>query len=251
MSSLFQFDILALSLKAFNMHKARAALLLFAVIGLSFAQVGVAPQHENGEAIVVNKCSTPVFYVSMGDSGFVSTLPAGGIYREQFRLRYLGDDPSGEGRYGGISIMLSPNQTIAQAADKQQAFFQSTITQFEYTYHPLLLPGLWYDVSNVNGYIYNTDDGWNGERPWPFQADGLIVEGTTNDCPSVVCPGGNPNGNSSCVQAYTHSKDDWASHGCRNNNSIVLTLCTVVSSLEDVISFGLPQSAGQTHNECL
>ncbi|KFY69017.1 hypothetical protein V496_00604 [Pseudogymnoascus sp. VKM F-4515 (FW-2607)] len=232
------------------MHYTKAA-VLFVVIGLSFAQLGVAPQHENGEAIVVNKCSLPVFHVSMGDSGTVGTLPAGGIYREQFRPRYLGDDSSGEGKYGGISIMLSLNQTIAKAADKQQAFFQSTITQFEYTYHPLRLPGLWYDISNVNGYVFDSDDGWNGKRPWPFQANGLIVEGTSSDCPKVVCPGGNPNGNSTCLQAYTHPKDDWASHGCRNSNSIVLTLCTVVSSLEDVINFGLTQSSGQTHDECL
>ena len=89
-----------------------------------------------------------------------------------------------------------------------------------------LPPGLWYDISNVNRYVYNTDNGWNGIRPWPFQEDGLIVEGTSEECATVVCPGGNPNGNSTCIQAYTHSKDDWATHGCRNNNSIVLTLCT-------------------------
>src|ERR1700712_2822919 len=117
----------------------------------------------------------------MGDSGSLETLPPDGVYREQFRLRYLGDGYPGEDKYGGISIMLSPNQTITAAVDKQYAFFQSTITQFEYTYHPLKPPGLWYDVSNVNGYVFNTDSGWNGLRPWPFQEDGLIVEGTSKE----------------------------------------------------------------------
>jgi hypothetical protein len=168
----------------------------------SFAQLGIAPQHENGEAIVVNKCGVPVYYVSMGDSGSFRTLSPDGVYREQFRLRYLGADYPGEDKYGGISIMLSPNQTITAAVDKQQAFFQSTITQFEYTYHPLKPPGLWYDISNVNGYVYNTDNGWNGIRPWPFQEDGLIAEGTSEECATVVCPGGNPDGNSTCIQAY-------------------------------------------------
>ncbi|KAH8674861.1 hypothetical protein BGZ60DRAFT_359273, partial [Tricladium varicosporioides] len=174
-----------------------------------------------GEAIVVNKCGIPIYYVSMGDSGSFGTLPPDGVYREQFRL-----GPFRNGTYGGISIMLSPNQTIAAAVDQQHAFFESTITQFEYTYYPPTLPGLWYDISNVNGYVFNNDSGWNGIRPWPFQADGLIVEGTSKECTTVVCPRGNPNGNSTCVQAYTHPTDNWASHACRNNNSIVLTLCT-------------------------
>jgi hypothetical protein len=104
----------------------------------------------------------------MGNSGSVRSLPIGGIYRERFRLRYLGDDSSRGGKYGGVSIMLSPNQTISSAVDKQQAFFQSTITQFEYTYHPMVSPGLWYDISNVNGYIFNSDHGWDGKLPWPF-----------------------------------------------------------------------------------
>jgi hypothetical protein len=99
----------------------------------------------------------------------------------------------------------------------------------------MVSPGLWYDISNVNGYIFNSDHGWDGKLPWSFQADGLVVEGTSVECPGVVCPGGNPHGNSTCIQAYTHPKDDWASHGCRNNNSIILTLCTVVSSLREVV----------------
>jgi hypothetical protein len=232
------------------MRKTELAAFLFMGLTPSFAQLGIAPQHENGEAIVVNKCGVPVYYVSMGDSGSFKTLSPGGVYREQFRLRYLGADYPGEDKYGSISIMLSPNQTITAAVDKQQAFFQITITQFEYTYHPLKPPGLWYDISNVNGYVYNTDNGWNGIRPWPFQEDGLIVEGTSEECATVVCPGGNPNGNSTCIQAYTHSKDDWASHSCRNSNSIVLTLCTEVSALNDVIDIEFPTDGGQELHRC-
>ncbi|KFY18144.1 hypothetical protein V492_00113 [Pseudogymnoascus sp. VKM F-4246] len=217
--------------------------LIFAGIALSVAQPGVAPQHENGEAIVVNKCDIPVFYASIGDSGTVQTLPPGGIYRERFRLRYLGKDHDGEAIYGGISIKLSPNQTIA--GDKQ-AFFQSTITQFEYTYHPLNAPGLWYSVSNVNGYVFDSDNGWNGILPWPFQKDGLIVEGSSSDCATITCPGGNPNGNSTCIQAYTHSKDDWSSHGCRNSNSIALTLCPNLNFSNNVDTTKIPPNDSQS-----
>ena len=119
------------------MLKTELAAFLFMGLTPSFAQLGIAPQQENGEAIVVNKCGVPVYYVSMGDSGSFGTLSPDAVYREQFRLRYLGED-----EYGGISIMLSPNQTITAAVDKQQAFFQSTITQFEYTYHSTsIFPG--------------------------------------------------------------------------------------------------------------
>ncbi|KAH8587302.1 hypothetical protein B0O99DRAFT_527026 [Bisporella sp. PMI_857] len=207
------------------------ALLLNAII--SFAET--APQQNNGEAIVINKCKTPVFYVSMGNIGFFGVIEPEGVYREQYKLRYLGKKTTGEDEYGGISIMLSPNQTIATAADQKQALLQSTVTQFEYTYHPLNSPGLWYDISNVNGYVYNSVNGWNGKLPWPFQTTGLVLEGTSKECATVTCPGGNPNGNSTCVEAYTHSVDDWASHGCRNDNSIVLTLCSETSFLGDVI----------------
>lgn len=222
--------------KSLDMQNISVGALLLMGITFSLAQFGIAPQHENGEAIVVNKCSFPVFYVSMGsNSGPVSAIPPNGIYREKYRLRYLGGD-----QYGGISIMLSSNQSIAIAANVQDAFFTSTITQFEYAYHPRVPPGLYYDISNVNGYIYSTDSGWNGIFPWPFQEDGLILEGTSSGCFSVVCPGGNPNGNSSCVQAYTHSKDDFAAHGCRNDNSLVLTLCTTTSALKTVIGAASP-----------
>ena len=70
------------------------------------------------------------------------------------------------------------------------------------------------------------------------------------DCATVVCPGGNPNGNSTCIQAYTHPEDNWATHGCGNNNSIVLTLCTEESSLKEVINVKPKNGAQKLHN-CL
>jgi hypothetical protein len=53
---------------------------------------------------------------------------------------------------GGISIKLSSNQAIANAVNESDAFNTSTITQFEYIYNPNTAPGLWYDISNINGY---------------------------------------------------------------------------------------------------
>jgi hypothetical protein len=96
--------------------------------------------------------------------------------------------------------------------------------QFEYTYNPSKAPGLWYDISNVNGYIYDNTNGRNGVLPWPFQDWGVVLRGTS-ECPSITCPSGNPNDNSSCVQAYTRSVDDFATQSCSNNNSIALILC--------------------------
>lgn len=232
------------------MHGKKSAVWLLAGISSSFALLENAPQNENGEAIVVNMCTFPVFFASVGDSGSMSALPPGGIYREQFKLRYVGEDYSGGAKYGGISIMLSPNQSIAAATNKQEAFLQSTITQFEYTYHPIIPPGLWYDISNVNGYVRDTDDGWDGVLPWPFQKQGLFLEGTGSDCATIICPSGNPYGNSTCVQAYTHSTDDWASHGCRNNNSIVLTLCKEVSSLAGIIDVENHSNEAQKLHGC-
>jgi hypothetical protein len=51
------------------MRKTELIAFLFMGLTPSFAQLGIAPQHENGEVIVVNKCGVPVYYVSMGDSG--------------------------------------------------------------------------------------------------------------------------------------------------------------------------------------
>ncbi|KAH6669853.1 hypothetical protein B0J14DRAFT_486508, partial [Halenospora varia] len=160
------------------------------------------------EAIIVNKCGVPVYYISIGDSGLFRTLTPNRVYREQFRLRYLRDNYPRKDKYSGISIILLPNQTIIIAINKQHAFFQSTITQFEYTYYLLTPPRLWYDILNVNGYVFNTDNGWNGIWPWPFQADGLIVKGTSKEYATIVCPRGNPNSNSTCIQAYTYPIDD-------------------------------------------
>lgn len=137
--------------------------------------------------------------------------------------------------YGGISIKLASNQSIPLGTDKLKAFHESTITQFEYTYYPNKPPGLWYDILNVDGYVAGDTEGWDGTRPWPFQEMGLIVEGTSPLCPTIVCPKGNPNGNATCVDAYTHSKDDWATKSCINNNSIVLTLCTIVGALRNIL----------------
>jgi hypothetical protein len=113
----------------------------------------------------VNKYGVLVYYVSIGNSGSFRTLSPDRVYREQFRLRYLRADYPREDKYSSISIMLSLNQTITAAVDKQQAFFQSTITQFEYTYYLLEPLGLWYDISNINRYVYNTDNSWNRIRP--------------------------------------------------------------------------------------
>lgn len=126
-----------------------------------------------------------------------------------------------DGTLGGISIKLSSNQSITNEINESDAFDASTVTQFEYTYNPNLVPGLWYDISNVNGYLQDESCG-----SWPFELyGGLTLEGTSTQCPSVTCP---PN-NCTCSAAYTHWDDNWATKSCRNNNSLILTLCSTVS----------------------
>lgn len=203
------------------------ALLLPAIL-FSSAQFGPAPATQNGAAIIINKCNFPVYYKSVGNYSVLSSvIPVKGIYKETYQLRIvngtLNANGTVNGTLGGISIKLSSNQAIANAVNESDAFDASTITQFEYTYNPNTAPGLWYDISNVNGY----QDGYDGS--WPFEMfGGLVLEGTSSECPSVTCP---PN-NATCSAAYTYWNDDWATLSCRNNNSIVLTLCSTVSGLK-------------------
>ncbi len=201
------------------MQLLKIGICLLPGIAFSSAQVEPAPISQNGDAIVVNDCSFSVYYKSVSSHPVLSSaIPPGGTYKETYQLNI---DPNGN--LGGISIKLSSNQSIANAANMSDAFDASTITQFEYTYNPNVAPGLFYDISNVNGYL----DEYSGS--WPFEIfGGLILEGTSSECPSVTCP---PNINI-CSAAYTHWNDDWATHSCQNNNSLILTLCSTISNLE-------------------
>lgn len=203
----------------------RVSALLSLGIAFSSAQLEPAPISENGAAIIVNDCNFTVYYKSVSNQSVLpSPIPAGGTYKETYRLNIvngiLNDNGTVTGTLGGVSIKLSSNQSIADSANKSDAFDASTITQFEYTYNPNVAPGLWYDISNVNGYM-NEYDG-----SWPFETSGgLILEGTSSECPTVTCS----SNNRICSTAYTHWNDDWATKGCRNNNSLILTLCSTTS----------------------
>jgi hypothetical protein len=209
-------------------------------IAFSFAQLKPAPISQNGAAIVVNDCNFPVYYKSISNHSVLpSIIPPAGTYKETYRLNIvngtLNANGTVNGTLSGISIKLSLNQSIANAANESDAFDASTITQFEYTYNPNLTPGLWYDISNVNGYL----DGSDGS--WPFEMfGGLTLEGTSSECPIVTCPLNNV----TCSAAYTNWNDDWATHSCRNNNSLILTLCSTVSdpkALEEAHSGGVKE----------
>ncbi|APA13391.1 predicted protein [Sclerotinia sclerotiorum 1980 UF-70] len=197
---------------------------------LALLLAGIVSGSGVGQAIILNKCSYPIYYASVGSyTPPLQVLPPNSIYSEQWRIRTLDNAATPNiTLYGGISLKISPNQSIGTASDKMTAFEKSTIIQFEYTYLPTTAPGLWYDISNVNGYLDGTADAWDGKSPWPFQKEGLVLQATNknSNCEMVVCPGGNPDGNSSCNQAYTHPNDNWATHGCDVSNSLMLTLCT-------------------------
>ena len=57
---------------------------------------------------------------------------------------------------------------------------------------------------------------------------GLTLKGTSSKYLIVTCP---PN-NVTCSAAYTNWNDDQATYSCRNNNSLILTLCSTVSDLK-------------------
>ena len=187
-----------------------------AMIALSSAQIEPAPIGQNGAAVVVNDCNFTVFYKSVSSQPApLSSIQPGWFYKETFKLNM-----SPNGTLGGVSIKLSSNQSIAEAADNSNAFDSSTITQFEYTYNPHTAPGLWYDISNVNGYQGRANESW------PFSMyGGLIVEGTSSSCPTITCPPGRV-----CSEAYTNWNDNWATHSCQNNNSLILTLCSTTGN---------------------
>jgi hypothetical protein len=197
---------------------------------LALLLAGIVSGSKIGQAIILNRCNYPVFYSSVDShTPPPQVLLPNGTYSEQWRINILNNTATSNiTLYGGVSLKISPNQSIATASDKITAFETSTILQFEYTYLPTTAPGLWYDISNVNGYRNGTADAWDSKSPWPFQKEGLLLQATSNDsdCEMVVCPGGNPGGNSSCSKAYTHPTDDWATHGCDISNSLMLTLCT-------------------------
>lgn len=165
--------------------------------------------------MIINRCSFPIFLKScINDDPLPQILKAGHIYRETYRL-----NPDG----GGVAIKLASNQSIGVAENIAEAFDNSYITQFEYTYTPHISPGLYYDISNVNEGI-----------PWPFAAYELDLNGTSRDCQRVLCPAGN----STCVAVYTIPTDDYATHGCASNNTLTLTLCSSTNHTRNGLAQG-------------
>lgn len=123
-----------------------------------------------------------------------------------------------------MSIKLVSNQSIGTTADIATAFDQSHITQFEYTYTSHILFGLFYDIFNVDGEI-----------PYPFAVYDLELDETTRDCQRVVYFVNN----STCFVVYTISSDNYATHECGSNNTLILTLCLKINRIN--VYFNLSQ----------
>ena len=154
---------------------------------------------QPGVATVNNWCSFPVYLKSDLDyNPPLQTLETNHTYQEIYRTNDQG---------AGVSIKMTSNRSIANAPNTSIAFDQSTITQFEYTYHPGV--GLWYDISNVNG----------GD-PWPFELWGLALNTSDPQCMSVPCPPNKP-----CTAGYIKPHDDHAVHQCGTDQSLSVTLC--------------------------
>ena len=173
------------------------------------------PGFGRGRAVIINRCSFPVFLKScVNYDPLLQMLEANHVYGETYRLNSNG---------GGVSIKLASNQSIGAAPNIAEAFGNSYTTQFEYTYTPNIPPGLYYDISNVNG-----------GTPWPFAAYGLDLGGTSNDSQRVECPVGN----STCATAYTIPTDDYATRGCASNNTLTLTLCSSTNHTRNGLARG-------------
>ncbi|MCJ1231713.1 hypothetical protein MMC12_008392 [Toensbergia leucococca] len=229
------------------------ATLLSFICSYSFAQ---APAYENGQAFVINLCEFSVYFSSVGnDSPLPQILLPGNYYKETYRYvpgkTFSPNDPI---VLGGVSIKIASNQTIGTIINQtiepgfnqtnqsalelekanilRNAFDDTTITQFEYTYNPYIAPGLFYDVSNVNGYNAHGDSD-SAETSWPFQMDGLVLN-SSSECKNVTCSPGVQ----ICSEAYTWWNDNWATHGCGNNLDIILTLCSTTGALKDSVLEG-------------
>ena len=164
---------------------------------------GLISRSATGHAIIINKCTFPVYFKACAnDDPMPRVLDPNDIYWENYRL-----NPNG----GGISIKISSNQSIRAAKNISIAFASSTLTQFEYTLAPNVPPGLFYDISNVDG-----------GNPWPFQEHGLTLRSSRQNCSNVVCPAGRFR----CEEAYTKSSDDWATHDCESEWDLRLYLCS-------------------------
>jgi len=176
---------------------------------------GIISRHGLGHALVINRCSFPIFLKScINDDPLPQILNPKEMYRETYRV-----NPDG----GGVSIKIASNQTVGTAANITQAFDQSTITQFEYTYKPGV--GMWYDISNVDG-----------GNPWPFKKHGLSLVSSDHSCKEVICFR-----NRDCTAGYILPGDNYAVHGCGNDQDMELNLCMVANS---------SQSVGQTSCKC-
>lgn len=154
-----------------------------------------------GHAIVINRCSFPIFLKScVNDNPLPQILRPNDMYRESYRT-----NPGG----GGVAIKVASNQTIATAMSLADAFDHSTITHFEYTYKPNV--AVWYDISNIDG-----------GNPWPFGKYGLFLSSSNPGCQNVTCFAGQV-----CTAAYILPSDNYAIHGCEIEQDLQLQLCSV------------------------
>jgi hypothetical protein len=147
-----------------------------------------------GQAVVVNSCSSTIWYTSVDcETPAATSLPPGQNYTKIFQRPCL--DPR-SGTPVGTSIKVSYDQRLSTG----------DITQFEYFYNSTSSK-IDYNISIVDGH--------------PFKVNGLILQGTSNECPTLICsPGENP-----CPGVSTHPDDSSHLTGCHSSNTVILTLC--------------------------
>lgn len=138
-------------------------------------------------------------------------LKAKHVYRETYRLNSNDDE---------VSIKLVSNQSIDTTTNIATTFDQSYITQFEYTYTSYISFNLFYDIFNVDEEI-----------SYSFVVYDFEFDETTKDCQRVVCFANN----FTCSTIYTISSDNYATHECESNNTLILTLCLKINRINEYL----------------
>ena len=170
--------------------------------------------HESkwGNAVVVNDCDDPAYYVFDNQPKTSTIAPSATLSVPMYTKE-------ADGGGGNIKLFVNPN-TDLYAKPAQP------VTQFEFTPTDSLE---YFDISNVNSNIGQGKNG-NGEDceglP-PFVKGGLKIEAP--DVAPMSCePGANP-----CKTAYSKNDDNFATSATKNGGDVKLTLCPKGGSSSD------------------
>ena len=179
-------------------------------------QSGAASLHKvpsgSGQAVggIHNLCPFPVHYSLVHPAGQLEAMPGLDISPGFAPLApgQIMTHPFGHDSMGGVVWKVKEHSSDA------------AIIQFEHTWSPRE-HRVYYDISWVDGHV----DGKpvfaeHGVNVQLFGGAGGKSHGH-GSCKPIVCPAGDMH----CHQAYHNPSDDWATHACDDDTSLVMVLC--------------------------